>query len=283
MQKGKIVWYLIAATSALSLLLLGSGAILAYQDTRTESVQPQKIAGEKQKPTGDSPAAGGSESVKSASIPTFSPAQVEGDYRLVALGDSLTRGTGDETGQGFVGNLTAELQKLTKHQVVATNLGINGMKAPELLPYIQSPEVQQEIKTAHLITLSIGGNDLVRGAGAISDPNPELSKQTQDTYLSTLDQIFTEIRKQNQTAPVLFVGLYNPFALDGDSLQTAYKILEEWNFQTSRLLAKHQPALLVPTQDLFAWNGEKRLSVDRFHPNAEGYKEIALRMAQSLR
>ncbi|MFC4769030.1 GDSL-type esterase/lipase family protein [Effusibacillus consociatus] len=278
MQRGKTIWYTIAVTSVASLLLLSSGAILAFQNgptSATENSGPHRQ---------DSPAAQQMNPVKEESIPAASPADVKGDYRIVALGDSLTRGAGDETGQGYVGYLTTELQKMTKNKVITTNLGINGMKAPELLQYIQSPEVQKEIKAAHLITLSIGGNDLVRGAGPVTTtPNPGLAKQTQDQFLNTLDQILKEIRSQNEQSPILFVGLYNPFPLSDDQQKTALRILEEWNSKTSQVLSKYQHTLLVPTQDLFTWNSSKFLAADNFHPNGQGYKAIAMRMLQDLK
>lgn len=285
MQRGKIIWYTLAATSMASLLLLGSGAILAFKDnastakgasSSSNSLNPA-ASGKKTEASNQTPQAG------SEAVPAASPANVKGDYRVVALGDSLTRGMGDETGQGYIGNLTAELQKTSKNKVITSNMGINGMQAPELLQYVQSPDVQKEIKSANLITLSIGGNDLVRGAGsAATNPDAAVAEQTMKTYLNTLDKILQSIRTQNEKAPILFVGLYNPFPLTGESEQTAERILLDWNLQSSKLLAKYPHTLLIPTQDLFVWNGSKLLSTDQFHPNAQGYKAIATRMLQDL-
>ncbi|WP_018131208.1 GDSL-type esterase/lipase family protein [Effusibacillus pohliae] len=282
MQSGKTIWYTIATTSIVSLSLLSAGAILAFRDSQASP--PPQAAADKHPASQAKPNAGSGSDTPAASdaVPAASPTRVNGNYRVVALGDSLTRGTGDETGQGYVGYLTTELQKLTTNKVLTTNLGVNGMKAPELLQYIQSPDVRKEIQAAHLITLSIGGNDLVRGAGPVTAPDPQLAKQTREQYLQALDRILKEIRSLNGKAPVLFVGLYNPFPLTGQSQQTALQILDEWNLQTSQVLAKYPYAVLVPTQDLFAWNSSKLLSVDQFHPNAQGYQAIAQRMLQDV-
>lgn len=286
MQKGKPFWYMIAITSAVSLLLLGTGAALAVKDSMQTApqpaMQPQTAAhpDAAQKPTAAAPQT--SEAPNGGSIKPSMPANVQGDYRLVALGDSLTRGTGDPSGQGYVGYLTDGLQKKANKKVITSNLGINGMKAPELLQYVQSPDVQKEIKNAHLIALSIGGNDLTQGLGSVNAPDPAVAAATMQTYLDTLDKILKQIRGINQQAPILFVGLYNPFPFTGDTQQKALQVLDEWNSKTAKLFHNYPNTLLVPTQDIFTWNADKLLAQDHFHPNAEGYKSIATRMLQNL-
>ena len=56
------------------------------------------------------------------------------DLTVVALGDSLTRGTGDVSGKGYVGIVTEELKKrLSPQEIAIYNLGINGQTSSELL------------------------------------------------------------------------------------------------------------------------------------------------------
>lgn len=279
MQNRKSVWYAIAVTSLISLFILGSGAVLAIQDSIR---QPANKESADQAPPKNPSSSVTSGEVQSPSVPAHSAIDSKEGFRILALGDSLTRGMGDETGQGYVGYLTRELQKTTQARVTVTNLGINGMKSPELLEYIQSPEVQKEIKAAHLITLSIGGNDLTHGVGTIATPNPELAKETQEMFLTRLDQILKQIRSQNDHAPLMFIGLYNPFPFSGDHRDQALQLLEEWNLQTSQILRKYPKTILVPTLDLFTWNGDALLAADHFHPNGKGYKAIAERILQDL-
>lgn len=275
MQKKKTVWYIITLASVFSLLLLGSGAVMALKD----SLQTKPKA---KPPTPQQTNTASASVTDQPTVPATSPANIKGDFRIVALGDSLTRGTGDETGEGYVGYLSKEIQKTTKAKVVTSNLGVNGMQSPELLEYIKSPDVQKEIKSAHLITLSIGGNDLTHGVGAVTAPNLELANKTCEGYLNNLDQILQDIRKVNGNARILFVGLYNPFPLAGDNLKLALNLIEQWNTQTSLVLRKYPGTVLIPTQDLFNWNADKLLADDRFHPNSSGYKAIAQRMIQDL-
>lgn len=282
MQNRKLVWYLLVFASLSSLLVLGTGAVLALQDSiRQPESRPSAFASnpETQLPQTSSK----STAVETPAIPADSAISEKNRYHIVALGDSLTRGMGDETGQGYVGYLTRELQKTTKAKVSAANLGINGMQSPELLEYINSPEVQNEIKSASLITLSIGGNDLTHGAGTIAAPDAGLAKQTRQAFLTNLDRILQFIRSQNRSAPILFVGLYNPFPYSGEQKKQALNLLEEWNLQTSQVLRKYPDTILIPTQDLFLRKGDELLAPDHFHPNAKGYKAIAERMLQDLK
>src|SRR3954447_14825152 len=63
---------------------------------------------------------------KAPEAKTVSKVENKKGLTIVALGDSLTRGTGDETGKGYVGVLIDEIKGKTKRPVQLTNLGING-------------------------------------------------------------------------------------------------------------------------------------------------------------
>lgn len=55
------------------------------------------------------------------------------DFTVVALGDSLTRGTGDETGKGYVGLVVEDLESKYNSKPLIHNLGINGQVSQELV------------------------------------------------------------------------------------------------------------------------------------------------------
>ena len=66
---------------------------------------------------------------------------------MLALGDSLTRGTGDETGQGYVGIVTEQLkEELDPREVTVYNLGINGQDSSQLLQQLGQEEYYQTSK-----------------------------------------------------------------------------------------------------------------------------------------
>ena len=71
------------------------------------------------------------------------------DITVLALGDSLTRGTGDETGQGYVGIVTEQLkEELDPREVTVYNLGINGQDSSQLLQQLGQKNIIRQVKEA---------------------------------------------------------------------------------------------------------------------------------------
>ena len=69
------------------------------------------------------------------------------DLTVLALGDSLTRGTGDETGKGYIGLVTDQLkEELDPRKVTVYNLGINGQDSSQLLQQLGQNNVTQASK-----------------------------------------------------------------------------------------------------------------------------------------
>jgi len=75
-------------------------------------------------------------------------------YRILVLGDSLAKGTGDETSLGYSGHLKESLNDFFE-TVDYKNLGIDGLVSQELLELIENPEVLDAIEEANLILISI--------------------------------------------------------------------------------------------------------------------------------
>ncbi|MDQ7860843.1 GDSL-type esterase/lipase family protein [Peribacillus frigoritolerans] len=79
------------------------------------------------------------------------------DFTVVAIGDSLTRGTGDETGKGYVGLVIEDLKSEYNRKPIIHNLGINGQVSKELVQQVRQPEVKRQIQAADVILVTIGG------------------------------------------------------------------------------------------------------------------------------
>ncbi|HEX6096312.1 MAG TPA: GDSL-type esterase/lipase family protein [Thermoanaerobaculia bacterium] len=196
----------------------------------------------------------------------------------VILGDSLARGAGDERGFGIPGRLDAELRRRNVRARRTYNLGVNGARTSDLLRQLESANVQQLLRDANVIIVSIGGNDLWGGTdwrnAAPTDPDAVMTG-----VLDRIETAVERIRAVNPEARIFFIGLYNPFVSspEGDRLGS---LVNHWN---SRLLAHFRNDsnfTLVPTADLFSHRD--RLSIDRFHPGGEGYELIARRIAESM-
>lgn len=200
---------------------------------------------------------------------------------VVALGDSLTRGTGDETGKGYVGVLVDEIKEKTKHPVQLTNLGINGQRSDQLKMQVQQTEVGRQLQKADVILVTIGGNDLFRGGQGLMDFETGDIAAIEKKYLSNLKFIFEQIRKNNQTANVFFIGLYNPF-IELDQGKEMSKVIRHWNYDSAEASAAFPKIVFVPTFDLFELKVNDYLYSDKFHPNTKGYRLIAERVASLI-
>ncbi|MGG3470725.1 SGNH/GDSL hydrolase family protein [Neobacillus pocheonensis] len=200
---------------------------------------------------------------------------------IVALGDSLTRGTGDETGKGYVGDLIDEIKGKTKRPVQLTNLGINGQRSDQLRKQVEQKEIQRQIQKADMVLVTIGGNDLFRGGQGLIDFNAGNIATIEKKYLDNLKFIFEQIRKNNSNANVFFIGLYNPF-IELEQGKEMSKVVRHWNYDSAEVSAAFPKIVFVPTFDLFELKVNDYLYSDKFHPNSKGYRLIAERVASLL-
>ncbi len=201
------------------------------------------------------------------------------DGHMVALGDSLARGTGDPTGRGFAGRTQELLSRDTGDEIDLINLAVEGMRSDELLDQLQDPGALVQIEGARWILLSIGGNDLrdVERTPALEQDN--LFAEQQARYLENLAQCIDQIRSVNDRGQILVLGLYNP---NDEATIRTLEMLHQWNHQTQLLLTPRERTLFVPTYDLFANHLEDALSFDGLHPNEQGHQAIARRFSEVL-
>jgi lysophospholipase L1-like esterase len=196
----------------------------------------------------------------------------------LVIGDSLARGTGDESGLGIGGRLVDDLK--ASHAVVkpAVNIAVNGARTKDVEEQLKGHNVQTLIAQSNVIIVSIGGNDLWGGtdyrAVMLRNPNAVM-----DQVLDRVASIVTTVRSVNPTARIFLIGLYNPFVKTpmGGMLTP---LVNRWNARVTTRFASDPNFTLVQTSDLFSHRD--RLSFDRFHPGDEGYALIARRIADSL-
>lgn len=212
------------------------------------------------------------------------PVENEGDKDskvVVALGDSLTRGTGDDSGKGYIGYLVDELEDKSKEKITIHNYGVKGYRSNQLLDQLKQGEIQRKIKDADYILITIGGNDLFQSGQTFLQMDEKQIAQAKESYLNNLESILKELRTINDTAVIFHIGLYNPF-IDLNDSELTTKIVRDWNYDTNQLLDQNERAVYVPTFDLFQLSVNDYLYTDKFHPNAEGYKLIAERVASLI-
>lgn len=265
------LWRGLAAVTLACLILLIAGFGWALKDHWAPSAGLSIPDGET-----PLPAAGGS----LASKP---------ELKIAALGDSLTVGTGDETGNGYVKPAAEGLAKsMGKPVRVINNLAIGGLRGDQLLMYLDDKGYVNAIVQADIVMLTIGGNDLFQfatGGGSLAQGgviSPEQLERELPAAERRLRDVLARIRKLNANARIVYIGLYNPFYdLPNLRVQTS-DIVQRWNAFAHGLAAADGNATVVPTYDLFESNIGKYLSSDHFHPNEAGYARLAERIVQAL-
>jgi lysophospholipase L1-like esterase len=201
--------------------------------------------------------------------------------RIVALGDSITAGTGDARAGGYPARL-ADLLRTGGKKPSVVNLAVPGAETADVLHRLESePEVRDAVARADLVLVSAGGNDLSHALR----PPPDRPVVDQDSAAasasSNLATLARRLRELNPTAPVRFIGLYNPFDVLPGEEADARATLAQWNDRIERATDGLHDVVVVPIADVF-YARPDRLALDHFHPGAVGHELIAARIAQTL-
>ncbi|HEL9599083.1 TPA: SGNH/GDSL hydrolase family protein [Streptococcus suis] len=214
------------------------------------------------------------------------------EFSYVALGDSLTEGVGDTTGQGgFVPLLAQSMTNDYGYEVDYQNFGISGNTSNQILKRMkEKQELKTALQEANLLTITVGGNDL-RKVIIKNIANLKLSTfdKPAKEYGKRLESIIQVARKDNPTLPIYVIGIYNPFFLSLPELTEMQVIVDKWNTTTEETVAKYENVYFVGINDLLyrGLEGEAGISQlnqsqsnnllfeeDQFHPNNTGYEII---------
>ncbi|MEI5988587.1 hypothetical protein A5881_000074 [Enterococcus termitis] len=220
----------------------------------------------------------------------------------VAIGDSLTEGIGDLTNSGgFVPLVAKDLQEQYYLNGVQTdNFGKNGDRSDQILKRIKKNEtIQDGLATADVITLTVGGNDLMKVIkGDIFRLTKDSFKRPLTSYQKEVDKLLTEIRKYNTDAPIYVLGIYNPFYLYFPDITEMQEIVDNWNAGTEEIVKAEKNAYFIPINDLLykgvgdevgivssenTMTSSEEVDIknnalyeeDHFHPNNLGYQIMA--------
>lgn len=202
---------------------------------------------------------------------------------IVAIGDSLTQGVGDETEQsGYIGILDRLLNK-DQHVVSFKNMGKRGHRSDQLLDRLQDSEIITELKHADYVLITIGANDLMK---IVRDNITNLKLQDfieeRINYQQRLEQILSKIRGVNSEAYILLVGIYNPFEKYFPHIKELDIIIDEYNHTAMTVIKDTGNGSFVPILDLFQDSSIELLADDHFHPNFRGYERIAGRVLEYI-
>ncbi|WP_166241777.1 GDSL-type esterase/lipase family protein [Paenibacillus turpanensis] len=200
--------------------------------------------------------------------------------RYVALGDSLTFGYGVSGEASF----PEVLRKLAEHSldcpVELHNAGIVGATASDTAQLLHTdPALQAKVKTAELITITVGGNDLLNAARVYyTNGDAQLLTQALKTYLHAVRELLgriSEVQGGSEDCAIRLLGLYNPFP----EIEEA----DYWVRRLNRLLTRFHKrnVCVIQLYDVFESREEGLISDDMVHPTAEGYEQMALKTADA--
>lgn len=289
MNSSKWIWRITASVSVIVTVILIIGFIYAFKDINSPQAAsssgvesgPASDKGESTESTPEQTPSQGTEPTETHPLPE--------ELKITAIGDSLTKGTGDNTGSGFVRRSIQMLNDSGRKSELLNNLAINGLTTEGLLPKLEEKGVQYALKQADLILLSIGANDLFRGSGLmenVQEGNIELDPKQLMKALpeatERLKQVLEHIRLINPEARVIYIGLYNPFADLQELLLPGNIVVSTWNHAAQLAVNQDPNMVMVPTFDLFQGKLDVYLSSDHFHPNGNGYDAIAKRIVQGI-
>ncbi|TSI02595.1 GDSL-type esterase/lipase family protein [Lysinibacillus sp. BW-2-10] len=212
--------------------------------------------------------------------------QEESKIYYLALGDSLTRGVGDEEQKnGYTERLAEKIEQWTEiSDVVLDNRGKRGRRSDQLLALLEKGHYDKELENSELITITIGGNDIMK---IVKKDILNLKREPFDEELiefeQRYDKIIQKIRVENPDVPIILIGLYNPFSVVTDEVSEFEAIISEWNNTIKTISERHQNACFVDVEDLFDQNANMVYHTDFFHPNGNGYTMMTERIISIMK
>jgi len=199
-------------------------------------------------------------------------------YHL-AIGDSVIHGVGAEQHEDLVYQFSNKLALQTQKRILFQNEGINGITSSELNSLVQSGRFDVEIKKSDIITINVGGNDILHIVNNSNIYNAiQKFDQLESNFSNNLSGMAARIHQLNPKATIVFLELYNPLSPSDQFYSIADKLLPKWNLNIYEVANRYSSSIVVETTKVI--NGEKlkNLSSDGVHPNSDGYTAISEQM-----
>ncbi|RBW69531.1 GDSL-type esterase/lipase family protein [Bacillus taeanensis] len=204
------------------------------------------------------------------------------NLNLVAIGDSLTYGSGDPLKKGYIHRVKAGMERNFHISASLTNFGVSGYRTDQVITLLHQPQKQKAVREAHYIFLFIGTNDFRKSANYKFDSiSVRKMVQGKQMYSNHLYELITSIRTLNRTAPLIVLGLYNPYT-SVQAKETIDLLISDWNKEIKKTAASFYKTTYVPTSDLFPAYKKEYYFYDTLHPNPKGYQIIADRVLKYL-
>ncbi|MGQ4558849.1 GDSL-type esterase/lipase family protein [Levilactobacillus hammesii] len=167
--------------------------------------------------------------------------------RVVALGDSLTQGVGDQQDKGgYTQRLQAMIHRRDKVKVIMHNYGKSGDRSDQIeTRLVNSKAMQQQVKKSQAIVMTVGGNDLLQTLTKNVTINQQSQLNTQlenaeAAYQKKLKHLLNTVRHYNPTAPIFLYSIYNPVYVYFANIDQVTNAVDDWNTATKKTASQYQ-------------------------------------------
>lgn len=227
---------------------------------------------------------------------------------IVAIGDSLTEGVGDSTNSGGYVSIVDELLEETQNyqEVTTSNYGKSGDRSDQILKrFYEDEAMQEDIQTADMVVLTIGGNDIIQ---TFKKDFLTIDEQKfiapEKTYEQNLKSLLTEMKELNPKIEIYVFGIYNPYSVYFPEITEMQTIVDEWNEKTQAVVNETDSATFLSIASLFNQSSESAgkknqllneqnsaatevvnpylYEEDLFHPNRAGYRLMGEKLFQAI-
>jgi lysophospholipase L1-like esterase len=194
---------------------------------------------------------------------------------IMAMGDSLTNGYGDKNGEGYVDKLKQKLS--CKKNIRIWNYGIVGQETDGVLKQLNDVRLKTKLDKADYFIVFIGTNDLINSNGG--DLNPVHDRRITEgrqEFKKNYHKIVKTLATENNKAPILVIGLYNPYPND----RRIERHIKAYDQVIKETIKDDKRFIYIPTNDLFKDKDKSIYFSDALHPNEKGYQLITDRILQ---
>ncbi|WP_322907855.1 stalk domain-containing protein [Paenibacillus sp. SGZ-1009] len=240
---------------------------------------------------------------------------------IVFLGDSLTVGYEPDRSAADYDGFTTRLkeQELFRGRASVDNEGILGLTSSGLHQYVNAitagkkvstsdiqsnlpgkartldgAQAAAHIRSANLITITIGGNDFLNALGSLTALPQDLSglnlEPVLNGYENNLTAVLDQLSALNPAATIVIADQYQPVpAVSGAGV---YRGLNELAAQFSAIVdhtaaeyvAQGKDVRVAHISEAFKGNelGMTHIAQGDIHPNASGYQAIALAFSRAI-
>ncbi|WP_082344084.1 GDSL-type esterase/lipase family protein [Sulfobacillus thermosulfidooxidans] len=203
---------------------------------------------------------------------------------LVALGDSISFGY----------NLGSNLQPSPlafpyligqQEHLPVNDLAVPGWTSTNLLTALKSPLYLEALKTAKVVTIDIGSNDLLSialkdgilfsGTNQLTPAEENAISQTLSQFRVNLGMILTEVHQAAPQAHIVLYNIYNPFPTQMASL---HNLVDPPIVAMNQIIAKAASAFNIPVANAYqAFDGHEQQDIitENVHPSVVGQETLA--------